>query len=106
MCAGALTAIVNAGNAIKAGAQDLVLAGGVEHMGHHPMGAEVDPNPRFLAERLVDPSALVMGNTAENLHDELLRHHPRASATRSRCSPRSASPRRRPTASSTATSCR
>jgi acetyl-CoA acyltransferase len=71
MCAGALTAIVNSGNAIKVGAQDLVLAGGVEHMGHHPMGAEVDPNPRFLSDKLVDPSALVMGNTAENLHDHL-----------------------------------
>jgi acetyl-CoA acyltransferase len=41
----------------------------VEHMGHHPMGEGVDPNPRILAERLVDPSALVMGQTAENLHD-------------------------------------
>ncbi|MFW6009917.1 MAG: thiolase family protein, partial [Actinomycetota bacterium] len=70
MCAGALTAIVNAGNAIRVGAQDLVLAGGVEHMGNHPMAAEVDPNPRFLADDLVDPSALVMGTTAENLHDE------------------------------------
>jgi acetyl-CoA acyltransferase len=79
MCAGALTAIVNAANAIKVGAQDLVLAGGVEHMGHHPMAAEIDPNPRFLADRLVDPSALVMGNTAENLHD----HHPEIS--RERC---------------------
>ncbi|MBW3657750.1 MAG: thiolase family protein [Actinobacteria bacterium] len=69
MCAGALTAIVNAGNAIRVGAQDVVLAGGVEHMGHHPMGAEVDPNPRFLSDKLVDQSALVMGNTAENLHD-------------------------------------
>ncbi|MFA9446824.1 acetyl-CoA C-acyltransferase [Egicoccus sp. AB-alg6-2] len=69
MCAGALTAIVNAANAVRVGAQDLVLAGGVEHMGHHPMGDEVDPNPRFLSDRLVDPSALVMGNTAENLHD-------------------------------------
>jgi len=79
MCAGALTAIVNAGNAIKVGAQDLVLAGGVEHMGHHAMAAEVDPNPRFLSDKLVDPSALVMGNTAENLHD----HHPEVS--RERC---------------------
>jgi acetyl-CoA acyltransferase len=70
MCAGALTAIVNGANAIKVGAQDLVLAGGVEHMGHHAMGAEVDPNPRFLADKLVDPAALVMGATAENLHDE------------------------------------
>lgn len=71
MCAGALTAIVQAGNAIRTGMQDVLLAGGVEHMGHHPMAAEVDPNPRFLAEGLVDPSALVMGSTAENLHDEL-----------------------------------
>ncbi len=38
-------------------------------MGHHPMGATADPNPRFLAEKLVDPSALVMGSTAENLFD-------------------------------------
>ena len=45
------------------------IAGGVEHMGHHPMGEGVDPNPRFVAEKLVDPSALVMGATAENLHD-------------------------------------
>ena len=70
MCAGALTSITNAANAIRAGAQDVVLAGGVEHMGRHPMGGHVDPNPRFLTEGLVDPTALVMGNTAENLHDE------------------------------------
>ncbi len=70
MCAGGLTAIVNAANAIRVGGQDVVLAGGVEHMGRHPMAAEVDPNPRFLAEGLVDPSALVMGSTAENIHDE------------------------------------
>src|SRR4029453_12633321 len=38
-------------------------------MGHHPMAEEVDFNPRFLAERLVDPSAVTMGATAENLHD-------------------------------------
>jgi len=79
MCAGALTAIVNAANAIRVGAQDLVLAGGVEHMGHHPMGQEVDPNPRFLADRLVDPSSLVMGSTAEHVHDEL------PEVTRQRC---------------------
>ncbi len=71
MCAGALTAIVNAANAIRVGGQEVVIAGGVEHMGGHPMAAEVDPTPRFLADRLVDPSALVMGNTAENLHDKL-----------------------------------
>jgi acetyl-CoA acyltransferase len=51
------------------GAADVVLAGGIEHMGHHPMGADVDFNPRFVAERLVDTSAVTMGATAENLHD-------------------------------------
>jgi acetyl-CoA acyltransferase len=53
------------------GAMDIAIAGGVEHMGRHPMGEGVDPNPRILAEKLVDPSALVMGSTAENLHDRL-----------------------------------
>ena len=38
-------------------------------MGRHPMGEGVDPNPRFVSEKVVDTSALVMGQTAENLHD-------------------------------------
>jgi acetyl-CoA acyltransferase len=69
MCAGAMTAVTTTASGIAFGAYDVVIAGGVEHMGRHPMGEGVDPNPRFLAEKLVDPSALVMGNTAENLHD-------------------------------------
>jgi acetyl-CoA acyltransferase len=69
MCAGALTAVTSGAGEIAMGAADVVLAGGVEHMGHHPMGAEVDFNPRFVAERLVDDSAVTMGATAENLHD-------------------------------------
>ncbi|MGV1009091.1 MAG: thiolase family protein [Dermatophilaceae bacterium] len=69
MCAGALTAVTTTASAIAFGAYDVAIAGGVEHMGHHPMGEGVDPNPRIVAERLVDPSALVMGSTAENLHD-------------------------------------
>ena len=69
MCAGALTAITAGAGEIAMGAADVVLVGGVEHMGHHPMGADVDFNPRFLAERIVDESAAVMGQTAENLHD-------------------------------------
>src|SRR5213076_509960 len=69
MCAGALTAVTAAAGEIAMGAADLVLAGGIEHMGHHPMGEDVDFNPRFVAERLVDPSAVTMGATAENLHD-------------------------------------
>src|SRR5580765_7655670 len=69
MCAGALTAVTSGAGEIALGAADVVVAGGIEHMGHHPMGAEVDFNPRFVAERLVDPSAVTMGATAENLHD-------------------------------------
>ncbi|HEY5032945.1 MAG TPA: thiolase family protein [Actinomycetes bacterium] len=69
MCAGAMTAVTTTAGGIAFGAYDVAIAGGVEHMGHHPMGSGVDPNPRFLSERLVDPSALSMGNTAENLHD-------------------------------------
>jgi acetyl-CoA acyltransferase len=69
MCAGALTAVTAGAGEIGFGAADVVLAGGVEHMGHHPMGEDVDFNPRFVAERLVDTSAVTMGATAENLHD-------------------------------------
>ena len=69
MCAGALTAVTAGAGEIALGAADVVIAGGVEHMGHHPMGADVDFNPRFVAERLVDTSAVTMGATAENLHD-------------------------------------
>jgi acetyl-CoA acyltransferase len=71
MCAGAMTAVTNVAGGIAMGAYDFAIAGGVEHMGRHPMGEGVDPNPRILAEKLVDPSALVMGSTAENLHDRL-----------------------------------
>jgi acetyl-CoA acyltransferase len=71
MCAGAMTAVTTAAGSIALGATDTAIAGGVEHMGHHPMGSGVDPNPRFISEHLVDPSALVMGSTAENLHDRL-----------------------------------
>lgn len=69
MCAGALTAVTTTASGIGVGAYDVVIAGGVEHMGNHPMGDGADPNPRFISERLVDPAALNMGNTAENLHD-------------------------------------
>lgn len=69
MCAGAMTAVTNVAGGIAFGAYDLAIAGGVEHMGHHPMGSGVDPNPRFMSEKLVDPEALNMGNTAEKLHD-------------------------------------
>ncbi|MFZ4895841.1 MULTISPECIES: thiolase family protein [unclassified Plantibacter] len=69
MCAGAMTSVTTLGSGIAFGAYDLVLAGGVEHMGRHPMGFGADPNPRFLAERLVSEDALNMGKTAERIHD-------------------------------------
>jgi acetyl-CoA acyltransferase len=69
MCAGAMTAVTTIAGGIAFGAYDVAIAGGVEHMGRHPMGEGVDPNPRIISEKLVDPSALVMGQTAENVHD-------------------------------------
>ncbi|MEV4439771.1 acetyl-CoA C-acyltransferase [Streptomyces sp. NPDC049577] len=71
MCAGAMTAVTTVAGGVALGAYDIALAGGVEHMGRHPMGEGVDPNPRFVSEKLVDESALFMGMTAENLHDRL-----------------------------------
>ena len=71
MCAGALTATTAVAGHIAMGAYDVAIAGGVEHMGNHPIGSEVDFNPRFVADRLIDQSAATMGQTAENLHDEL-----------------------------------
>lgn len=69
MCAGALTVSSFIASAIGAGQYDLAVAGGVEHMGRHPIGLGADPNPRFVAEKLVSPDALNMGITAERLHD-------------------------------------
>jgi acetyl-CoA acyltransferase len=69
-CAGALTAVTTIAGGINMGAYDLAIAGGVEHMGNHPMGDGMDPNPRYLAEKIVDTYALQMGATAERLHDK------------------------------------
>lgn len=69
MCAGAMTSVTTLAGAIAFGAADVAIAGGVEHMGRHPMGFNADPNPRFVAERMVNADALVMGKTAERLHD-------------------------------------
>jgi acetyl-CoA acyltransferase len=69
MCAGGMTAVTSISGSIAFGAYDIAIAGGVEHMGRHPMGEGADPNPRFVSEKIVDLSALSMGATAENLHD-------------------------------------
>lgn len=69
MCAGAMTVTSFMSAAIGAGQYDLAVAGGVEHMGRHPIGIGADPNPRFVAEKIVSADALNMGITAERLHD-------------------------------------
>ena len=68
MCAGGLTAIGFAAATVASGMADCLIAGGVEHMGHLPMGFMRDPHPR-LEEVMGGPSAFNMGLTAENLHD-------------------------------------
>ena len=68
-CAGAMTAVTTLAGSIAMGANEIAIAGGVEHMGNHPIGDGLDPNPRFLAERIVEQDALAMGATAERLHD-------------------------------------
>jgi acetyl-CoA acyltransferase len=69
MCAGAMTSVTTLAGAIGYGMYDFAIAGGVEHMGRHPIGFNADPNPRFVAEKLVEADALNMGATAERLHD-------------------------------------
>jgi acetyl-CoA acyltransferase len=68
MCASGLTAMGFAVAMIATGMADGLIAGGVEHMGHVPMGYMRDPHPRA-AEVMGDESAFVMGQTAENIHD-------------------------------------
>ena len=65
-----MTSVTTLAGAINMGAVKFAVAGGVEHMGNHPMGQLMDPNPRFLAERMVEQDALAMGATAERLHDK------------------------------------
>jgi len=59
-CAGAMTSVTTLSGAIAMGTYDIAIAGGVEHMGNHPMGELMDPNPRYLAEKLVEGDALAM----------------------------------------------
>ncbi|MGB5218474.1 MAG: thiolase family protein [Smithella sp.] len=69
MCAGGMTCQAIGSSFIKTGCSDIIIAGGVEHMAHHPMGAGADPNPRVVTEKMVEVKYFNMGNTAEKLHD-------------------------------------
>ena len=68
MCASGLTAVGFAAGYIASGMADCMVAGGVEHMGHLPMGYMRDTHPRA-EEAMGGASALNMGMTAENIHD-------------------------------------
>ena len=68
MCAGGLTSIGFGVSCIASGMADCLIAGGVEHMGHLPMGFMRDSHPR-LEEVVGGASAFNMGMTAENIHD-------------------------------------
>jgi acetyl-CoA acyltransferase len=68
MCASGLTAIGMGASSIASGMADILVCGGVEHMGHLPMGFMRDPHPQSEAV-MGDASAFNMGMTAENIHD-------------------------------------
>ena len=72
MCSGAMTSAALMAGSIGLGMYDLALAGGVEHMGHHPVRFD-EVNPRFRGESLIADDAFNMGATAENLHDRFPR---------------------------------
>jgi acetyl-CoA acetyltransferase len=85
-----MTAVTTTASGIAFGAYDVAIAGGVEHMGHHPMGQGIDPNPRIVAEKLVDQSALIMGQQ-QRIFMIVFRRSPRTVLTPLRRSASSAS---------------
>ena len=65
LCGSSLQAINQAAQAIMAGASDVQIAGGVEHMHHNPMEQGFDLSPRFQYFHSI--ATQHMGLTAENL---------------------------------------
>jgi len=65
LCGSSLQALAQASHAIAAGAADVQVVGGVEHMHHLPMEAAVDIHPRAVARS--SRGMLSMGLTAEQL---------------------------------------
>jgi acetyl-CoA acyltransferase len=66
-CGSSLQALNFAAQAIMVGAGEVVLAGGVEHMTHVPMGSGIVPNPKLLD--MFPRDMFFMGLTAERLAD-------------------------------------
>ncbi|MDZ4818911.1 MAG: acetyl-CoA C-acyltransferase FadA [Planctomycetota bacterium] len=65
LCGSSLQAINQAAHSIIAGAEDVQIVGGLEHMHHIPMDADLDINPRLFQR--TSKAALHMGITAEFL---------------------------------------
>jgi len=65
LCGSSLQALNQAAHAIRSGAEDVQIVGGLEHMGHLPMDLSVDLNPKLF--RRTSKGALLMGVTAEFL---------------------------------------
>ena len=65
LCGSSLQALNQASHSIAAGAEDVHVVGGLEHMQHFPMDAGVDPNPKLFHR--TSKAALAMGYTAEFL---------------------------------------
>lgn len=92
LCGSSMAALHTAAQGLMTGYGDVFVVGGVEHMGHVPMGADLSPNPE-LAKHIAGASGM-MGMTAEFLarmhgitreqQDEFAtRSHLRADAARS-----------------------
>ncbi len=64
-CASGMQAIAFAIASINMGWAELILAGGVQHMTHIPMGTMSDHNPRL--KEFCDPQMIYMGYTAERV---------------------------------------
>jgi acetyl-CoA acyltransferase len=73
MCAGGMTSITTLGSGIGWAQIDIAIAGGVEHMGRHPMEFAAKANPAMIEAGLLNAESLAMGFTAEILHDRLPR---------------------------------
>jgi len=65
LCGSSLQALAQASHAIVAGAEDVQIVGGLEHMHHLAMDAGIDLNPKLF--KRTSNGALMMGITAEFL---------------------------------------
>jgi acetyl-CoA acyltransferase len=65
LCGSSLQAVAQAAHSVIAGAEDVQIVGGLEHMLHIPMDASLDLNPKLFTQ--TSKGALAMGVTAEFL---------------------------------------